>query len=75
MLSNTEILVASSLVLATTVLYIRHKLSPKPIPGVPHRPIKSILGDIPELADMAKNNIPALHFFEKYARELGPIYQ
>ncbi|KAG8950974.1 hypothetical protein FRC03_012680 [Tulasnella sp. 419] len=55
---------------------IRHLLSPRPLPGIPHRPITSILGDIPGIAKHIIRNEPVvLLFFEKYAKELGPIYQ
>ncbi|KAG8934296.1 hypothetical protein FRC02_010250 [Tulasnella sp. 418] len=70
---NVAVIFAS---LGALLLLVRYHLYPKPLPGIPHPPFTTIWGNIPELGEAIKTH-QALSgpFFERYARELGPIYQ
>ncbi|KAG8911219.1 hypothetical protein FRC02_006731, partial [Tulasnella sp. 418] len=72
--SGAELLGACTVLLATSVWLIRRRLYPKPIPGIPHNPIASFLGDIPTLGETMKNGILS-DFLHKCADEHGPIFQ
>ena len=49
-------------------------LSPKPIPGVPHNPITSIWGDIPEITKLRKR-MTFSEYLADQAYKHGSVYQ
>ncbi|QRV79719.1 cytochrome P450 family protein [Ceratobasidium sp. AG-Ba] len=56
--------------------YIYWSLRPKPIKGIPHNPIKSILGDIPEIRRfVAEKHCRAFDYFAFLTERHGPITQ
>lgn len=66
---------ATALVVAILPIRLAYLwLLPKPIPGVPHNPITSILGDIPKITRVTEEKT-----FEEYiadeAREHGSLFQ
>lgn len=71
--------VFSLVVLAiSTVAFLKRWIRPKPLPGIPHYPVTSVLGDLPAVKqDMQLHG----HFFEEQAigakaiNELGPVFQ
>ncbi|KAG8959505.1 hypothetical protein FRC03_007900 [Tulasnella sp. 419] len=67
--------IACVVVSGASIWAIRHWLYPKPIDGIPHFPITSILGDVPAMREAAKKKGEMVSFFSKGVNELGPIFQ
>lgn len=64
----------ASLAVAVPLLY--YWLLPKPLPGIPHNPITSLLGDIPDIIQVLKHNEQGIvDYFSNHAKKHGPISQ
>ncbi|KAG8746636.1 hypothetical protein FRC10_004239 [Ceratobasidium sp. 414] len=60
----------------TALLLVYWWLRPKPLRDIPHNPINSILGDIPELKRfMKEKNARPPDYFAHLAERHGPITQ
>lgn len=79
----TELLVPTAVILVALAgiplaLLIKQWLTPKPLPGIPHYPITSFLGDIHAIA---RDNEKYGDFLDdeglgtRAIHELGPVYQ
>ncbi|KAG8696901.1 hypothetical protein FRC09_008197 [Ceratobasidium sp. 395] len=73
-LSFLELKVATSILAGLALVY--WWLKPKPLAGIPHNPVRGILGDIPELARFIKEkDARALDYFAHLIERHGPITQ
>lgn len=62
--------------LALVVAPIYYWLLPKPLPGIPHNPIRSLLGDIPDITQTLKNNEQSVKdYYIDHVKKHGPISQ
>lgn len=62
------------LVVAVTLAY--YWFLPRPLPGIPHNPVTSLLGDIPDITQEAlTNGQSSMEYFNKHAKKYGPISQ
>jgi hypothetical protein len=69
-------LAAGTLAVAVTLSLAYRWLQPKPLDNFPHNPINSILGDIPELARLIKEEeITALDYMALLIERYGPVAQ
>lgn len=62
------------LVIVVTLIY--YWLFPKPLPGIPHNPVTSLLGDIPDIKKALKNNEQCMmDYFNNHVKKHGPVSQ
>lgn len=74
--SNFQLAAGATASLAIAIPLIYYWLLPKPIPGIPHNPVTSVLGDIPEVALTLKDNERSIvDFFHNHIKKHGPISQ
>lgn len=76
MLSNAQLGAAVAVVVAAVPLFqiFYTSLLPKPIPGVPHNPVTSIWGDIPQIIKVSKHKTFGEHLADEVEKH-GPIFQ
>jgi hypothetical protein len=76
LLTANSKLAAGTLAAASALSLAYWWLQPKPLDGFPHNPISGILGDIPELARLIKEEeITVLDYFEILVERHGPVVQ
>lgn len=69
------VVVASALALVLAVSLFFIWLWPKPIAGIPHNPITSIFGDVPEITQVIKSGRSASDYYPMLVKRHGPVVQ
>ncbi|KAG9121035.1 hypothetical protein FRC07_003183 [Ceratobasidium sp. 392] len=67
--------IAASLLLATLFSLAYCWLQPKPIPNIPHNPITSIWGDVPDIMSSAKEGKAFTDYIADLINKHGPLCQ
>ncbi|KAF8597484.1 cytochrome P450 [Ceratobasidium sp. AG-I] len=75
-LSNSQLSTVAAVVITAVPLsrLIYTSLLPKPIPGIPHNPITSILGDVPQITRVTKEKTFGEHLADEINKH-GRIFQ
>jgi hypothetical protein len=75
LLAGSEMLAAVTLALAITSSLAYRWLKPKPLSSFPHNPVNGILGDIPELTRLIKEEKSVLDYWALMVERHGPVVQ
>ncbi|KAF8608400.1 cytochrome P450 [Ceratobasidium sp. AG-I] len=73
---NFQLAASATASLAVVVPMIYYWLLPKPLPNIPHNPITSLLGDIPDITRALQDNEQGImDYFSNHVKKHGPLSQ
>jgi hypothetical protein len=75
LLAGNERLAAGTLGFTVALSLVYRWLQPKPLSDFPHNPVTSILGDIPELTRLIKEEKSVLDYWALMVERHGPVVQ